>query len=225
MEDTQLREQVADIGRKLDIVLEEIGRQKLQRSEIADLRDDLLRVSNNIFEDTVEELEEFNETLDMQEVLLLGKKLIRNIGSIKTTFEQLESAKDFLADFNSISSDMFNEVLEKLDEFDRKGYFDLMRKTGDTLDTVAASFSPEDLDQLNAAIPRIADIVRRLSRPEMVERLDAATKTFDTFEYDPAGSPGVIALIRAMMSREVRTGMLYSLGLMRETVKTLQSDA
>ncbi|MFC1539663.1 hypothetical protein ACFL6H_09580, partial [Candidatus Latescibacterota bacterium] len=153
---------------------------------------------------------------------LLGKKLVRNINNIKAAFEQLESARDFIADFSSISGDMFNDVMLKFDEFDRKGYFELMKKSGETLDKIASAFSPEDIDRLNKTIPRFASILKRLSKPELVEKLDIAVQVFESYKFDPAASAGPVKLASGMMSRETRTGLLYMLGLMRETVKTLQ---
>ena len=224
MNDKQLQAQVDDINRKLDIVLDEIEHQRRQRNELEDLRDDLLRVGADVYNDTVTELEEFSGSMHPGDALLLMKQLLRNIGNIKMAFEQLESARDFLADFNSISGDMFNDVLLKLDEFDRKGYFELMHRMGGIAETVADSFSPEDLERMNQAIPRMAGIVKRLTQPDLIEKMDTATRVFERYEFDPSRSSGLLTLLRAMMSREVRTGMLYSLGLMRETVQALQRE-
>jgi len=222
MEETTIQSRIDGIERKLDIILEEMDLQRRRRNELEDLRDDLLRVGNDVYRDTIEELEEFSDTLDPADAILLGKKLLRNVDNIKTAFEQLESARDFLADFMSISGDMFNEVLEKMDEFDRKGYFELMKKSGEAVDAFTSAFTPADFDRLNEAVPRLAEILKRVSKPELVEKLDTATRVFDSYEYDTSRSPGIPKLIGAMTSREVRTGMFYMLGLMKETVKSLE---
>jgi hypothetical protein len=225
MENAKIQNQIDDINSKLDIILEEIGKQRQQRRELVELRDDLLRVGKDVSRDVIDELEELSSTFETKDAILLGKQLLRNFNNIKTAFEQLESARDFIADFSSISGDLFNDVMLKFDEFDRKGYFDLMKKGGETLDVIASTFSPDDFDRLNETIPRFASILKRLSKPELVEKLDTAVQVFDSYEFDASKSAGPVKLISGAMSSEARTGMLYMLGLLRETVKTLQTES
>ncbi|MFC1489758.1 hypothetical protein ACFL6K_00965 [Candidatus Latescibacterota bacterium] len=224
MENTKIQNQIDDINSKLDIILEEIGKQRQQRRELVELRDDLLRVGKDVSRDVIDELEELSSSFEIKDAILLGKQLLRNINNLKTAFEQLESARDFIADFNSISGDLFNDVMLKFDEFDRKGYFELMKKGGETLDIIAAEFSPEDIDRLNKNIPRFASILKKLSKPELIEKIDTAVQVFDSYKYDSSKSAGPVKLISGAMSSEARTGMLYMLGLMRETVKSLNAE-
>jgi len=235
MENKELQNQIDDINRKLDVIITEIESQKRYRREIEDLRDDLMRLGNDVFHSAINELEEFTYSLEISDVLLLGKQLLRNVNNIKTAFEQMESARDFLADFTMMSQGFFNDVLVKLDDLDKKGYFDLLRESQRLLDTFVASVSVEDLKRLNETIPQLAGIMNKLSKPELIEKLDTAVSAFeliekldtavsafDSYSFEPGRKASVLALIKEMTQPEVRQGMLYMLGLFKNTVQQLE---
>ena len=207
-----------DIEKKLDVILDEVEAQRRLRTEISDLREDLMRVSNDVFRDTIYELEELSETLNTGDILLLSKKFLRNVNNIKAAVEQLESARDFIADFNKISGDAFRSFLLKMDELDRKGYFELLRESEKTLDTLVASFSAEDLRTLNESLPMIVNIVRKLSDPELIKKFNTAVTVFDKYEFDETSRASTIKLIREMNDPRVKKGMLFMLGLFKNVV-------
>ena len=222
MENKEFQNQIDDINRKLDIIITEIESQKRYRREIEDLRDDLMRLGNDVFHSAINELEEFTYSLEMSDVLLLGKQLLRNVNNIKTAFEQMESARDFLADFTMMSQGFFNDVLLKLDDLDKKGYFDLLRESQQLLDTFVASVSVEDLKRLNDTLPQLAGIMNKLSKPELIEKLDTAVSAFDSYSVEPGRKASMLTLMKEMTQPEVRQGMLYMLGLFRNTVQQLE---
>ncbi|MFC1607945.1 hypothetical protein ACFL47_08240 [Candidatus Latescibacterota bacterium] len=223
MEENILQNQIDDVNRKLDVIVAEMDAQRRLRNEISDLRDDLMRVGDDVFRASIIELEEFSDTLNTGDVLQLVKKIARNVNSLKTAFEQLESARDFVADVNSISGDMFNSVMLKLDELDRKGYFALIRESEKTLDAFASSFTADDLKLLNDSIPTLTGILKRLSNPELIEKLETAVTVFDEYQFDPETKVSTIGLVKEMTRPEVRKAALYMMGLMKNIVKAYES--
>jgi len=222
MENNNLQTQIDDINRKLDIILGEVHAQKQLRSGMEDLGDDLMRVGTDVFNSAVTELDEFTYSLDLGDVILLGKQLLRNVGSIKTAFEQLESARDFIADASSLSKNLFNDVLLKLDDMDKKGYFRLLAQSEQLLDTFVSSVSPEDLQRLNETIPKLAGIMKKMTKPEVIGMMEGAVNAFDSTPFEPGKKASVFALVKEMNSPEVRSGMVYMLSLFKNTMRELQ---
>ena len=223
MEEKALQNQINDINQKLDVIVAEMDAQRRLRNEVSDLRDDLMRVGNDVFQASINELEEFSDTLNTGDILKLMKKLVRNVNNIKTAFEQLESARDFMADMNSISRDMFNSVLLKLDDLDRKGYFALLKETERTFDAFVSSFSVDDLRRLNESIPVITGILKRLSDPDLIEKLGTAVNVFDDYRFDSQTRVSTIGLVKEMNRPEVRKATLYITGLMKNLVEAYES--
>jgi len=100
--DNNIQEQLNDINRKLDIVLDEVIAQKQTRQSIEDLTADLTLIGTDIFSSTVTELDNAGVEVDGEAVKLLILKLIRNIDTITELFEMLESGKDLLKDLSPI---------------------------------------------------------------------------------------------------------------------------
>ena len=222
MDETRLQQQIDDINKKLDIILDEVAAQKRLRQGLEDLQDDVMRAGTDAFKSAITELEELTDNLETEDFMLLGKKLLRNVNNIKTAFEQLESARDFISDFTSISGDIFNNVLLKLDDLDRKGYFQLLRETEHTLDTIVASFSVEDLKRMNETIPLVIDIIKRLSNPELLEKIDTATIVLEQYPFETGKKPSTVSLLREMIRPEVRQGLLYMTGLLNTIIAELK---
>ena len=84
-----IQTQIDDINRKLDVIVEEIELQRANRREMEDLKDDLMRIGKDVYDTAVVELEEMHDQLSSQDVIHLGKKLLRNVNNLTSTFEQL----------------------------------------------------------------------------------------------------------------------------------------
>ena len=221
MDNKDIQAQIDEINRKLDVVIEEIGYQRRQRQSLDDLREDLTRVGTDVYHSALGELEEFTYSFDMADVMLLSKQLLRNVNNLKTAFEQMESARDFVADFTMISKGAFNDVLLKLDDLDKKGYFRLLTETEQLLDAVVSSVTVEDLQRLRETIPILASVMNRLADPDMVKKLDTAVAAFENYSFDEK-STSFFSLLKTLSSTETRKGMAYSLGLMKQTVTALE---
>jgi len=219
MTNVPLEDRIDDINRKLDIVISEVEAQRRLRTEIEDLRDDLTRVGNDMFRSAIYELEEFNETLETGEVVHLGKQLLRNVGNIRSAFEQLESARDFIADFTGISGDMFNTVLLRMDELDRKGYFDLLRESLNTIDTLVQSFTADDLRRLNETLPIVVGMLKRLTNPEMIARVDTALAVVENYDFDSGRKAGAVKIVKLMTDPQVKKGMVFMLEVFKNIMQ------
>ena len=221
MEDTVLKNRIDGIEAKLDVILGEIELQRRHRRMIEDLRDDLTRVGTDVFRDTVHELDDLSDTLDTRDFTALAKQLLRNVNNLRLAFQQLESMRDFLADFTTISGPLFNDLLHRLDDMDRKGYFELLRAAAESADTVTSGISPEDVKRLASAAPVLVSAGSKLADPEILAAINRAAEAFDRYEFDPDKAGGILDLMRLMADRDVRRGMAWSLGLFKVTAKAV----
>ena len=140
MEDKNIQLQIDAINNKLDFIIEEIEFQKRHRREIEDLKDDLTRVGNDLYKTAVIELEEVHDYFSSDDILHLGKKLLRNVNTISQVIEQMESIRDFFQDAAPLTRESFIDWMNKLDEFDKKGYFAFIKELGNVADNVVSSF-------------------------------------------------------------------------------------
>ncbi len=215
MDDKTMQTQIDEINRKLDIVIEEIELQKQRRREMDDLKDDLMRVGNDLYATTVNELEEVSDYLQTGDVLHLGKKLLRNINTFNKMFDQLESAKDFIEDATPLVRESIIDFMEKMDEFDRKGYFRLMKEMENVIDNVVTSFTVEDVRALGDNAVTILNTVKSLTQPDMLNAINNAVSVYTKLDIEIEENVSYFQLFKRMNTPEMRNGIAFGIKFLK----------
>jgi len=215
MSTENLQRQVNEINGKLDIILNEIAFQKRHREEMEDLKEDLMRVGKDVFRTAVTELEEVHDSMKTGDVLHLGKRVLRNIGTIEKTFEQLESIRDFLQDASPLAREYFMDFMKKLDEFDRKGYFRFFRETSEILDKIVTSFSPEDVKNLADNIVTILNTIKNLTQPDMLQTVNTAVNVYKKLDIEIKEEVSIFGLLKQMNTPEMKKGLAFAIEFLK----------
>jgi len=133
-----IQEQINEINRKLDIVLEEVMAQRETRQSIEDLTTDLTIVGKDVFKSTVTELDNAGVEIDGEAVKQLMLKMVRNVDTLNEMFEMLESANDLVKDVTPILHQMGLDGIHLMNEFEQKGYFEFMKEAMKIIDMLKA---------------------------------------------------------------------------------------
>ena len=220
MNDLEIQSQINDINRKLDIVLEEIALQKQRRTEIDDLIQDVSVIGKDMFQTTVRELDKAEIELSGEHTLRLGLNMVKNIQTFNELIMMLESAMDLVKDLGPIVHQMGLDAVNKMAEFERKGYFDYIAEIGNMLDKVTQSYTIEDIRNLNNNMEKITSMVRNLSQPGVLETIEKATKVLSTAKMDDnLDDKSLLKLYKEINSKEVRKSLFFALRLLKDIVK------
>lgn len=215
MEEIKTQNQIDEINRKLDIILEEIELQKRHRREMEDLKDDVMRVATDLYASAVVELEEVHDHMQTGDLLHLGKKLLRNISTFSKMFDQLESARDFLNDVSPLMRESIIDFMAKMDEFDRKGYFEFLKEANNITDKVVTSFTKEDVKNLGNNIVTILNTVKNLTQPEMLQAINNAVAVYGNLDIKIEKNVSLIKLVREMNTPEVKRGLAFGIEFLK----------
>lgn len=215
MEEAKTQNQIDEINRKLDIILEEIELQKRHRREMEDLKDDLMRVGNDLYSTAVTELEEVHDYINTGDVLHLGKKLLRNINTFNKMFDQLESVRDFIEDASPLVRESIIDFMAKLDEFDRKGYFAFLKEMENIMDRVVTSFTVEDVKALGDNIVTILNTVKSLTQPDMLHAINNAVKVYKKLDIEIEENVSYFQLFKRMNTPEMRNGIAFGIKFLK----------
>lgn len=215
MEEKNMQSQIDQINKKLDVILEEIELQRRHRREMEDLKDDLMRVGTDLYKTAVDELEEISDSFSTEDLLFLGKKLLRNVNTINKVVEQLESVKDFFEDFAPISRDGIIDLMNKLDEYDRKGYFQFMKEGGRIVDNIVTSFSPEDARALADNIVTILNTVKSLTQPDMLHSLNSAVNVYKNMDIEITEKVSLFSLLKELNTPELKRGLAFGVQFLK----------
>lgn len=216
MDDLKVQNQIDQINNKLDIILEEIELQRRYRREMEDLKDDLMRVGKDLYISTVEELEQVSDHVNTKDIIHLGKKLLRNVTTISKSLEQLESFKDFVTDATPLFRESVIDLMKKLDEFDRKGYFEFGSEAVKIVDNVVTSFSKDDVKNLGDNVVTMLNTVKSLTQPDMLQTINNALNVYKQLDIQVSDNVSIFSLVKDLNSPEVKKGLAFGIMFLKK---------
>ncbi|MFC2092607.1 DUF1641 domain-containing protein [Bacteroidota bacterium] len=219
MADKNMQKQIDEMNKKLDIILEEIELQKRHRREMDDLKDDLTRVGKDLYLTAVDELEEVHDHISTGDMLYLGKKVLRNVNNITKMIEQLESVTDFLHDASPLTREYILDFMKKMDEFDRKGYFEFMKESVKILDNIVTGFTVDDAKKLGDNIVLILNTVKNLTQPDMLHSINNAVAVYKKLDIEVEKEVSVFRLLKELNDPELKRGIAFSIQFLKNIVK------
>ena len=218
-----MQEQINEINRKLDLVLEEVMAQRETRQSIEDLTADITIVGKDAFSAVVTELDNAGVELDGEAVKMLMLKFVRNIDTINEMFEMLESANDFLKDVSPILHQMGLDGIKMMNEMEQKGYIDFFREGMNIMDNIITHFSVDDVRLLADNIVTIMETVKELTQPDMLKAINSGVVVYKSIDVEDVPEYSLFKAMREMNSKEMRRGLGFMItflkNIARETEK------
>ena len=177
MSDKIIEEQIKEINRKLDLLLDDSIIQRQNREAVNDLIDDVAVIGKDVFRTTVTQLDNAGVELDGEMLRDLGFRLIRNIDNMSMVLEMLESLTDLAKDAAPIVKQIGLDGVKKFNEFEQKGYFEILNQVGIAMDTIVSRYSKEDLNNLSDNLIQVFDTLAVVSDKRVLEKIDAIFST------------------------------------------------
>ena len=217
-----IQEQINEINRKLDIVLEEVMAQRETRHSIEDLTTDLTIVGNDVFKSTVTELDNAGVELDGEAVKQLMLKLVRNVDTINEMFEMLESVNDLAKDISPVLHQVGLDGIHLMNEFEQKGYFDFLREGIKIFDNIVEHFSVEDVRLLADNAVSILETVKELTQPDMLRAINSGLVVYKSIEIDEVEEYSLWKAFKTMNSKEMRKGLGFMITFLQNMIKEIE---
>ena len=207
----RVEEQLTAIEVQLSEISAFIREERQRRRETQELKNDLALIGNDMFQAAIVELEDVAGHFDSRDLLHLLKKLLRNTRNLNRMLDQLEGASGLFEELKPLGKQMFNELLESLNELDRRGYFAFGREMAALVDTVVTSFKPEDVKLLRENIVSIMLTIRNFTQPEVLTAMNRAMEFYSRMDVAVERDVTFRALLRQLRDPEVRRGIAFLL--------------
>lgn len=224
MNEKSIQPQIDEINQKLDLVLHYVNQQRLKSEAIEDLVTDVSIVGRDIFHDTVNELNNQNIELDIDAIKILIFKLIKNTGNFVSVLGAFESLNDFFKDAGPVVNEVMIDVIKKMHEFEKKGYFEFIKELMNVFDNIIINYSGEDIRLLSDNIVTIMDTIKNITQPEMLGAMNNAVNIYKNLNPDDVEEYSMWKAFREMRTPEMKRGigfiMLFLKNLSKEQTKT-----
>lgn len=223
MENQNIQDQINDLNKKMDQVLDYIHEQKQRNEVVEDLAEDLSAVSRDAYKSTVEELDQQGIELDIDEVKMLVFKFMRNIDNISSVIDSFESINDLIKDAGPILNEVGIDAIKKLHEFEEKGYFEYLNELYNLLGKIHEYYSVEDLRELSWNIDKLFNIMKNLSSPEMLTKAEKATAQLANMKPEEEDKKSTFGLLKELNKPDTRQSLAFSLRLLKTVSNELQN--
>jgi uncharacterized protein YjgD (DUF1641 family) len=219
METKTLEKEIQNIHQKLDFISEQMREYQQRQKEMSELKNDLSLIAKDVFDAAVDELEDVAPYFDSSDLMHLLKKLLRNTKNINRLLTQMESAEDLFSDLQPLGKQMFDQLMDTMNDLDKKGYFDFIRESIKIVDTVVTSFSVEDVRLLRENIASILLTVKNMTQPEMLSTIDNALGFFRKMDITVEKDVSYFQIIKELRNPEVKQGMIFMLEFIKNMAK------
>jgi hypothetical protein len=94
------------------------------------------------------------------------KRSLRSVKHLQFCLEQLENIVDFVLTIEPLLKSSVPQLINYLDDLEQKGVLRIIQSTLDVRAKVAASYSPEDVDQIGDGLVALLGLAQKLSNPQ-----------------------------------------------------------
>jgi uncharacterized protein YjgD (DUF1641 family) len=209
-----------ELNRKVDVLTtqvaylaEEARLNQRRRQEWDELKSDLTPVASEVYQLSVKQLDEIESYVQLEDIVRVSKRLMRNTRNIEQMLDQLESLADLSREFGPISDEVFLTAMTRLDEMERKGYFAFLQGGMEIMDQIVTNFSEEDVRQLGENIVLIMETVKEMTQPEIMTLLSSSAHVMR--EDDVPEDVSLFAILRQLNDPAVRRGLAKTLNVLR----------
>jgi len=220
MSDKLIEEQIREINRKLDLILDDASIQRQNREAVNDLIDDVAVIGKDIFKHTVTQLDDAGIELDGEELHDLGFRLIRNINNMGMVLEILESFTDLAKDVTPIIKQIGLDGVQKFQEFEQKGYFELLNQITKSFEAIISRYSKEDLQRLSENLVPVIDTLINIADPKLLFKINSAAKALKEINSADVEEYSVWRLMRQLNKPEVRKSIGFVMTFLQNISKT-----
>lgn len=211
---------LADLNVKLDLLTQQVMYLTAQaqqaeraRQDRAELMHDLMPVANDAFRLATEELQEVQEYVDLNDILRLFKRLLRNTPMLERMLDQLESVSELADTMMPLSDQAFEKAVDTLQMFEQKGYFTFARGGMQIADNIVTSFTADDVKKLGDNIVLILNVVKDMTQPEIMQFVHNTLLVAEK-EIEKPVDTSIPALLKQMRDPNVRRGLALTMRVM-----------
>ena len=202
---------------RLDRLESQIAPLTASAKALGELREELAPRVNEAVQALIVELADVEADFQLEDLLFLLKKMMRNIRNLSFALDQMKNLIDFALTAEPLLKSSVPQVISYLDDLEQRGVLRLLGTGMEVLKKVGASYSAEELQQTTDGVVRLAGILKKLTVPAALDLIDSAADLPTRVNVSGAQAVGPWGMLRSMGDPQVQQG----LGVLLEFTKGL----
>ncbi len=187
---------------RLDRLENQIAPLTASAKAIGELREELAPRVNEAVQALIVELADVEADFQLEDLVFLLKKMMRNIKNLHFVLDQMKNLIDFTLTAEPLLKSSVPQAIAYLDDLEQRGVLRLLGTGMEVLKKVGASFSAEELQQTADGMVRLAGILKKLTAPEALDLLERSAELPSRVNVAGAPAIGPWGMLRGMGTRK-----------------------
>ena len=199
---------------KEDLILEKLGSIEAELAEMRQAKrplEDLVEELNPIMKQAlyalIEEFKDVETSFQLEDLLPLVKRFLRNVNNLTSTLETLETVIDMWNTMEPMMKSALHNTVRYLGVLEQRGVFRTYEAMLEVRAKVAQHYGADDIEAMGDSFVAMLGLLKKMSSPEMIGFLEKLTELPAHIDFSAAKPVGPFGLVSAASNPEVKQGM------------------
>lgn len=205
------------ILQRLDALNAKIDPIIKDRQKWAELREDLVPLQHQAVQLITEQLQEIEAGFQLEDLFAVMQQSMRSIKNFLFVIKTMDNLIEFIQDVEPLMKSAVPKMIEYMDELEQKGVFRMIKVMMDVRAKVAATYDPDDIEQISDGMVSMLRVAKKMSDPATLEFLEKAADIPASLDLANTKKVGPFGMLSAGFDPEVKDG----LGVMMALTKAM----
>ena len=187
------------------------------RQKWAELRQDLIPLQHQAVQLMTEQLQEIEAGFQLEDLFAVMQQSMRSIKNFLFVIKAMDNIIEFVQDIEPLMKSAVPKMIEYMDELEQKGVFRMIKVMMDVRAKVAATYDPDDIEQISDGMVAMLRVAKKMSDPGTLEFLEKAAAIPAGLDLANTKKVGPFGMLSAGFDPEVKDG----LGVMMALTKAM----
>jgi uncharacterized protein YjgD (DUF1641 family) len=198
-----MNEDIKVLNEKIDFLTEQVMSVTSRLKAFDELKEDLALFANDAFREVIDFLADVDFHFRSEEFVLLIKKVLRNVKNISRMMDQLQSITELTEDVTPLAREMFNDIVEKFEQFEKDGLFISLQTFMNGMKRLHRNFTPEEIERMGDNHIRLIKLSNRLATSENMDKLESIVDVIEKMDFQKEKKVSLFKVLKKARSREV----------------------
>lgn len=204
---------------RLERIEQQLAPLSASARTVSELRDELAPRVNEAVQALIVQLADVESDFQLEDLIFLVKKLMRNTRNLNFTLDQLKNLIDFVLTAEPLMKNTVPQLIFYLDTLERQGVFRLLNAGMDVVGRIGSRYTDQEVQQMSDGFVRMVDIAQKLTTPGALDLLNRLADLPEKVDVDSAKPAGLGEMLGILRDPDFRQGLGILLELTRQMAR------
>ena len=149
----------------------------------------------------------------------INRKLDIILDDISVQRQNREVLNDLAKDLAPIIKQIGLDGIQKFHELEQKGYIEITKQVGKTMDTIISRYNIEEIESLSDNLVRVGDTLLAVTNPGVLNKINTAVVALNNINPDEIEEYSVWRLMKQLKKPEVRKSIGFIMAFLQNISK------